>query len=151
MHHHRGRNYPRRHVTSERSFSEQNNGSECQAWAQGVWPWALAEGQSSVCILLDTLTMLERSQSTTYCGCAEWCALLSDTHEQRDRARVMHSETALHMACARSPASMSMQHAVILGQGLKAALLSGSNNCGCWWNMLIPILLRKCSVFLELT
>lgn len=77
--------------------------------------------------------------------------LLTDTREQRDRARVMHSETALHVACARSPGSMNVQYAAILGQGLKAALLSGSNNCGYWWNMLIPVLLPKCNVFLDLT
>lgn len=62
----------------------------------------------------------------------------------------MHSETALHVACARSPVSINMQYAVILWQGLKAAPLGVRDNCGCWWNMLIPILLRKHSMFVEL-
>ena len=83
-HHHGGRT--RSHpvdVAPQRPPPEQKNDSERQAWPRGVWPWALAGEQSSVCIMLDTSNMLERPHglapwmcwmtcSVTWYSCTAW-------------------------------------------------------------------------------
>lgn len=75
--HHRGcrtRCHPV-HVTTKRSHPEEKNDSEHQAWARGFWPWALAEEQSSVHIMLGTSNMLERSHSVALWVCRTTCSV----------------------------------------------------------------------------